>query len=165
LYTSPTFAGSRSGALVAVSWAAMLSMGEQGYMTAAKKILENTVWMRDAIAGIPGLHLLGNSLFVVAFAADGFNIYNVMDFMSARKWNLNPLQKPAGVHLSVTLRHTQPGVRERFIADLSEAVAHVKANPAETGSSAPLYGTASTLPLRGVVGDMLKRYIDLLYRV
>lgn len=165
LYTSPTFAGSRSGALIAVCWAAMLSTGEDGYLSAAKKILESTARMRSSVEAIPELHLLGESLFVVTFASDTLNIYDVMDFMTSRGWSLNPLQKPAGVHLSVTLRHAQSGVSERFTDDLKAAVAHVKANPQETGGSAPIYGTASTLPLRGVVAEMLKRYIDLLYKL
>ena len=62
-------------------------------------------------------------------------------------------------------RHTQPGVAERFLADLREAVEHVKARPGESGGMAPVYGMAATLPFRGLVGDMLKRYLDLLYRV
>jgi len=165
LYLSPSFAGSRSGALVAVSWAAMLSMGAEGYLSAAKKILESTQQLRAGVEAIPGLHLLGDSLFIVAFAADSLNIYNVMDFMTARGWSLNPLQRPPGVHLSVTLRHAEAGVSQRFLADLRAAVEHVRANPQEQGESAPLYGTASNLPLRGVVAEMLKRYIDLLYRV
>jgi hypothetical protein len=62
------------------------------------------------------------------------------------------------------LRHTQPGVAERFVADLEAAVAHVKANPEEKGTMAPVYGMASTMPLRGVVSDMLKKYLDLMYK-
>ena len=30
---------------------------------------------------------------------------------------------------------------------------------------APVYGMAGTLPFRGVVADMLRRYMDLLYKV
>jgi len=30
---------------------------------------------------------------------------------------------------------------------------------------APIYGMAATLPMRGMVSDMLKRYIDALYKV
>lgn len=165
LYTSPTFSGSRSGALIAACWAAMLSTGEDGYLSAAKKILESTARMRSGVEAIPELYLLGDSVFVVAFASDKVNVYNVMDFMAKRGWSLNPLQKPVGVHIAVTLRQTQDGVPERFIEDLKAAVARVKANPQETGSSAPIYGTASTLPLRGVVAEMLKRYIDLLYKL
>ena len=51
------------------------------------------------------------------------------------------------------------------MADLREAVSIVKANPEESGGMAPVYGLAATLPARGVVGDLLKRYIDLLYDV
>jgi sphinganine-1-phosphate aldolase len=40
LYFSPTFAGSRPGALSAACWAALTSIGEQGYMDATKKSLK-----------------------------------------------------------------------------------------------------------------------------
>lgn len=63
------------------------------------------------------------------------------------------------------MTYFKPGVAERFIADLREAVSIVKANPEESGGMAPVYGLAATLPARGVVGDLLKRYIDLLYDV
>jgi hypothetical protein len=29
---------------------------------------------------------------------------------------------------------------------------------------APVYGMAATLPLRGLVSDMLKRYLDLIFK-
>ncbi len=34
LYISPGFAGSRSGALIATAWAAMVHLGEEGYLAA-----------------------------------------------------------------------------------------------------------------------------------
>jgi len=164
-YTSPTLTGSRSGGLIAACWAALLSTGEEGYLSGAKKIVETTSRIRSKIEAMPELRLLGDSLFTAAFTSDELNIYDVMDFMSSRGWSLNPLQKPAGIHLSVTLRHTQAGVSERFIEDLKAAVAQVKAHPSEHGSSAPLYGTAATIPMRGLVTDLLKRYIDLLSKL
>lgn len=164
-YTSPTFAGSRSGALIAVAWSALLSIGEEGYLSAAKKVLETANRLRSEIEAIPEFHLLGDSLFTAAFASDTLNIYDVMDFMSSRGWSLNPLQKPAGIHLSVTQRHTQPGVSERFIADLQAATAHAQANPQKHGDTAPIYGTAAAVPMRGLVSDLLKRYIDLLSKL
>jgi len=165
LYFSPTFAGSRPGALSAACWAAMTSIGADGYLAATKKILETADTIKAGVREIPELHLMGDSLFVVAFASDSLDIYKVLDAMTHKKWSLNGLHKPACVHLCVTLRHTQPGVAERFIRDLKEAVAFVKANPDEKGSMAPVYGLAATMPMRGVVSDMLKRYIDLIFKV
>jgi glutamate/tyrosine decarboxylase-like PLP-dependent enzyme len=165
LYFSPTLAGSRPGALSAACWAAMISLGREGYCEAARRILSTAADIRAGIAAIPGLRLLGHSLFVHAFTSDEFDIYRVLDEMTARGWSLNGLHQPVCVHLCVTLRHTQPGVAERFLADLAAAVAHVRAQPAAEGGMAPVYGLAATLPLRGVVSDMLKRYLDTLYKI
>ncbi|MBI1784955.1 aspartate aminotransferase family protein, partial [Candidatus Sumerlaeota bacterium] len=165
LYFSPTFAGSRPGALIAQAWAAMVTMGEEGYKTATKAILETAAKIKEGIASIPELRVMGDPLWVIALASDKLDIYRVLDAMTHKKWNLNGLHRPACFHLCVTLRHTQPGVAERFIADLREAVEHVKANPSEKGGMAPVYGMAATLPVRGVVSDMLKRYLDEIYKV
>jgi sphinganine-1-phosphate aldolase len=164
LYFSPTFAGSRPGALSAACWAAMTSIGVEGYMDATKKILETTDKIKQGIREIPELHLMGDSLFVVAFASDTLDTYKVLDQMTHRKWSLNGLHKPSCMHICVTLRHTQPGVAERFLEDLRESIAYVKSHPEEKGSMAPVYGMAATMPMRGLVGDMLKKYLDLIFK-
>jgi len=164
LYFSPTFAGSRPGALSAACWAAMTAIGAEGYLSATKKILETAETIKKGVREIPELYVLGDPLFVVAFASESINVYKVLDFMSHKKWSLNGLHKPTCVHICVTLRHTQPGVAERFIADLKEAVEHVKAHPEEKGTMAPVYGMAATLPLRGMVSNLLKKYLDLIFK-
>jgi glutamate/tyrosine decarboxylase-like PLP-dependent enzyme len=165
LYFSPTFAGSRPGALSAACWATLVTMGEQGYMQATKKILETAATIKKGIAAIPELRVLGDPLWVIAFTSDTLDIYRLLDAMTKQKWSLNGLHKPAAVHLCVTLRHTQEGVAEKILRDLKAAVDYVKANPQEKGGMAPVYGMAATLPLRGVVREMLKRYMDVLYRI
>jgi glutamate/tyrosine decarboxylase-like PLP-dependent enzyme len=165
LYFSPTLAGSRPGALSAACWAAMVSLGEQGYLDATKRILETAARIRKGIEAIPDLRVIGDPLWVIAFGSDTLDIYRVLDEMTRRKWSLNGLHKPPALHICVTLRHTQPGVAERFIADLKEAVAHVAQHPEAKGGLAPVYGLAATLPFRGVVSDLLKQYLDVLYKV
>ncbi len=165
LYFSPTFAGSRPGALSAACWAALLTMGQSGYLEASRRILETAALIKNGIRKIPDLRILGDPLWVIAFASDNLDIYRVMDVMSRRQWSLNGLHRPPCVHLCVTLRHTQPGVAERFVADLRAAVEHVRRHPEDRGTMAPVYGLAARMPVRGVVGELLERYIDLLYKV
>ncbi len=165
IYFSPTFSGSRPGGLIAAAWATLVSMGEEGYLEASRHILETADVLKRGIRAIPELHVLGDPLFVIAFGSRALDIYKVMERMSARGWNLNGLHKPAAVHLCVTLRHTQPGVAERFLEDLRAAIEHVKANPGEQGTMAPVYGMAATVPFRGLLSDLLKKYMDLLYKV
>ena len=167
LYFSPTIAGSRPGALSAACWASMLSIGEEGYLRATKAILETANVIRAGIQTIPELEIMGNPLWIFAVKSkvDSLNIYEVLDQMAAKRWSLNGLHKPACFHIALTLRHTQPGVAERFIADLKESVAYVKANPGSKEGLAPVYGLAATLPFRGMVSDILKKYLDVVYTV
>lgn len=165
LYFSPTFAGSRPGALSCACWAAMIAMGEAGYLNATKKIMETAQTIQQGIRSIPELRILGDPLWVTAFASDTLDIYRILDFMTERNWSLNGLHKPACIHICPTLRHTQPDVAQRFIHDLRDAVDHVKKNPKAEGGMAPVYGMAATFPVRGMVGDLLERFIDALYRV
>ncbi|HSN82663.1 MAG TPA: aminotransferase class V-fold PLP-dependent enzyme [Polyangiales bacterium] len=165
LYFSPTFAGSRPGALSAACWAAMMSMGRSGYLDASRRILETGAKIRRGIEAIPELEVLGDPLWVIAFRSDALDIYRVMDFMTKRRWNLNGLHKPASVHIAVTLRHTSEGVADRFLHDLRAAVDYTKAHPNQEGGMAPVYGMANSLPVQGVVTDLLERYLDVLYEV
>ncbi len=165
LYLSPTFAGSRPGALSATCWAAMVSIGESGYTEAARRILATAARIRDGIAAISGLRVLGDPLWVIAFAAeDGLDVYQVMENMGHRGWSLNGLQRPAAVHIAVTLRHTQPGVADRFLGDLAESVEQVRVNPGVSTGMAPVYGMAASLPAE-VVRQVLNGYLDLLFEV
>lgn len=165
IYFSPTFAGSRPGALSAAAWAAMLSMGESGYLEAARRILETAAWIKAEMRAIPEIEVIGDPLFVIAFRSETLNVYQIMEYMTRRSWGLNGLHLPPSVHLCVTLRHSQPGVKERFIEDLREAVAHVRANPQASEGLGPLYGMAEAVELRGMVKEVLNWCMDLLYEV
>lgn len=165
MYFSPTFAGSRPGGLSAAGWASLVHTGEEGYLEAAREILAVADYMKVEIAKIPELRILGDPLFVIAFASDTLDIYRVMERMTEKGYSLNGLHRPACVHIAITLRHTKEGVKERFIEDLKSAVADVKANPSETGSTAPIYGLAASIPVRSVVGDLLKTYMDAYYKL
>ncbi len=167
LYASPSFAGSRPGGLSAACWAALMSMGEAGYVEAARRILKTADYLKQELASVNGLRLVGAPLFVLGLQAtdERLDVFRVLDAMTARGWSLNGLHRPAGMHLCVTLRHTLPGVAERFIADLRQAVDEVRSNPEAGGGMAPLYGMANTLPERGIVADALAEHIDNWFRV
>jgi glutamate/tyrosine decarboxylase-like PLP-dependent enzyme len=167
LYYSPTFSGSRPGGLSAACWAALVSIGEKGYLDATRKILDAVAIMTQGITEIPELRLMGRPIGVFAFTStsDWLNIYQVLDRLSAKGWSLTGLQRPAGIHVSPTLRHAQPGVAERLVADLKEAVTFVRENPDFMGGMAPIYGLAATVPDRSLVHGMLQQVMDVYYRV
>jgi glutamate/tyrosine decarboxylase-like PLP-dependent enzyme len=164
-YVSPTFAGSRPGALIAAAWAAMVSIGENGYLDAARKILETTAWLKQEMGAMPEIQVIGDPLFMVAFQSETLNIYQIMEFMAGRNWILNGLQLPPSLHLCVTIRHTQEGIKERFLEDLKQAVAYVKENPEAPDGVGPVYGMAAMVETRDLVKSVFDWRTDLLYEV
>jgi len=163
LYNSPTMAGSRPGALSAEAWAALLNMGQDGYLDATRRILDACRTVRAGIAAIPELRLLGDSLLVAAFTSDVFDPYALQDLLSARGWNLTGLQLPAGIHFGVTLRTAQPGVADRFLADLDAAVAELRSNPQRASIMAPIYGLGQRIDTEVSLADVLTGYLDVQY--
>ena len=42
---------------------------------------------------------------------------------------------------------------------------YVVYSPSKSGGMAPVYGMAASLPFKGIVRDLLKKYMDLYYRI
>jgi glutamate/tyrosine decarboxylase-like PLP-dependent enzyme len=144
----------------------MVSIGADGYEDAARRILSAAAVIRDGIGATDGLRVLGDPLFCIAFATedDELEVYRVMDAMTDRGWSLNGLHRPPAVHICTTLRHSAPGVAERFVADLRDSLAEVRSQPPSERGMAPIYGMAATLPDRGAVAAMIKGFVDLWFR-
>jgi len=147
-YCSPGMDGSRSGGLLAATWASMVSLGREGYRDYARQIFDTAEQMRQTVLGHPELRLMGQPTFVLSFTSDEFDIYLVNDFMRLRGWRFNGQQYPNAIHIAVTRPQTLPGVTDRFAADLAEAVVYAReaTERGEAAASGAIYG--------GVAGGM-----------
>jgi glutamate/tyrosine decarboxylase-like PLP-dependent enzyme len=169
MYTSPGIGGSRSGGLLAASWAAMVSLGREGYLARARKIFETAFAMQDAVKAIPELKILGAPTFCFSFTSEEFDIYHLNDAMKARGWRFNGQQYPSALHMCVTGPQTQPGVVETFRGDLTEAVAYAKHPTNNVPQSGSLYGGAGlqaspedidVVELRAALIGALESYLE-----
>jgi glutamate/tyrosine decarboxylase-like PLP-dependent enzyme len=145
-YCSPGMDGSRSGGLLAATWAAMVSLGRSGYLRYAKAIFETSAAMQDAVRSHESLRIMGAPSFLFSFTSDEFDVYLVNDFLRTRGWRMNGQQYPNAIHMAVTRPQTQPGVVERWTSDLAEAVDYAHEHRDEPAKSGAIYG--------GVVGGM-----------
>ncbi len=139
-YTSPGILGSRSGGLIAATWAAMVTTGKAGYLKYAKAIFETSYQMQEAVTSHPELQLMGQPTWCFSFASDDFNIYHVNDFMVQRGWRFNGQQNPNAIHMCVTRPQTQTGVADRFASDLSEAVSYAQSPRNSQPETGGVYG-------------------------
>ncbi|HET9656632.1 MAG TPA: aminotransferase class V-fold PLP-dependent enzyme [Kineosporiaceae bacterium] len=158
MYLSPGMAGSRSVGLLASTWAAMVILGQPGYRAGAERIFAAADQIRTAVRGIPGLTLLGESPFIVAFTTDPEgDIYDVGDRLSARGWRLNGLQNPAGLHFCITLANADPAVAEEFAGDLRSCVEAASGSPAGQTQTGMLYGLSAAGPAGRASADRILR--------
>lgn len=139
-YMSPGLAGSRSGGLIAATWASMVRLGRQGYLDKARAIFETSAAMQDAVRAHPELRIMGNPTFCFSFTSDDFSIYLVNDALKQRGWRLNGQQYPDAVHMAVTGPQTQPGIAEAWADDLDAAVAWAREHRDEQPLSGSIYG-------------------------
>jgi glutamate/tyrosine decarboxylase-like PLP-dependent enzyme len=140
MYASPGIGGSRSGGLIAATWAVMVALGRQGYLEKARKVFETAFAMQAAVRKHPELRMMGSPTFCFSFTSDEFDIYHVNDFMKTRGWRFNGQQFPSAIHMCVTGPQTRPGVVERFGADLADAVAYARHPDQPVPKSGALYG-------------------------
>ena len=143
LYTSPGMSGSRSGGIIAAAWAAMVTLGREGYVAIAAEIFRTAAELRGVIEAEPELRVLGDPYFNVAFTTteeSGLDIFHVNDFLASRRWRLNGLQLPSAVHFCITRPNTQPGVIARFADDLYQAVGYARERVGTPAKSGAFYG-------------------------
>lgn len=165
IYASPTLAGTRPGGPIAAAWAALVSLGEEGYLHRARDAWEAAKRLAAGIKQIDGLAIVAEpDCTVVAWmsAPGGPDLYAVADAMQARGWNIDRQQDPPSVHCTVNWK--QARVVDDYLADLRACVAEVRANPkAATEGQAPMYGMMAKLPVRGLVKNGVLKVLEGLY--
>jgi glutamate/tyrosine decarboxylase-like PLP-dependent enzyme len=145
-YCSPGMDGSRSGGLLAATWAAMVSLGRAGYRRYAEAIFSTSTAMQAEVAKHKALRIVGSPSFLFSFTADDFDVYLVNDYLRTKGWRLNGQQYPNAIHMDVTRPQTQPGVVERWAQDLADAVGYAEDHADQPAKSSAIYG--------GVAGGM-----------
>lgn len=162
IYASPSFSGSRAGAIIAACWATLMFVGLDGYVDCTRKILTTTRYIEQKLRAVPGIFIYGKSeVSVIAVGSTAFNIYRLSDALVTAGWNLNALQFPSSIHLCVTMVHTKPGIADRFIADFERCTAEILKTPnAKCEGQAAIYGLAQSIPDRSIVSELAGCFFD-----
>ncbi|MCP4693707.1 MAG: aminotransferase class V-fold PLP-dependent enzyme [Desulfobacterales bacterium] len=164
-YVSPGIGGSRSGGIIAATWAVMVTLGKEGYRERARQIFEAAFAMQKAVTRHPELRLMGSPTFCFSFTSDEFDIYHLNDFMKDRGWRFNGQQYPSALHMCVTGPQTQPGLVELFDTDIADAVVYAKNPDHAIAKSGALYGGAGSKAMVenadiNMIRDLMIQYTD-----
>ncbi len=165
VFASPGLLGTRPGGPIAAAWAAMNSLGMNGYCEMAKGIMETTRKLTAGINAMDGLKILGKpvmSVFAYGSTDKRINIFAVGDIMEDKGWHVDRLQRPEGLHAMVTPAHE--AVADQYLSDLREAVGRVRANPGlSSRGNAALYGMMAHVPFRGLIRKEVGKMMEKMY--
>ncbi len=117
---------------MAGAWAVLNFIGHDGYKKLAQNMWDTTTQLKEGIAAIPQLRLLGDSdMPLLAFTSDTLNVFHIIDTMNARGWHIQAQlkyeQHQQCIHLSVNpsnVEHT-----EAMLRDLRAVCNEVTAKP------------------------------------
>jgi hypothetical protein len=129
-------------------------MGDTGYLRFAERTLAATRAIADAIRAMPGVRLLAEpDSSLVAFTADEFSVFPIVDIMRRRGWFVQPqlgyMGSKENIHLSVD--QSTLDLVPQFLPDLEAAIAEARGSnaatlPAETMAALGALDPASFTP-------------------
>jgi len=123
-FATTSLAGTRPGGAVAGAWATLQGMGEQGYVSTARQIMELARAYRRGIEAI-GLTVIGEpDLSILCFTSSEFDMLRVGEVMATRGWLPGLVREPHAMHLMLSMLHA--GAIDDYLRDLRDAVAQVR---------------------------------------
>lgn len=135
-----TIQSTKSGGPLAACWAIMNHLGVEGYMRLVAQTQSAARKLRDAVATIEGLYVVGEPpANLLALAARDFDIFALADRMRERRWFIQPQfgfgPSPPNVHLSIGASNVPQ--MDSLIADLRECVAALRASGSKSTAVNP----------------------------
>jgi glutamate/tyrosine decarboxylase-like PLP-dependent enzyme len=126
-----TVLSSKSGGPLAGAWATLQFLGEEGYITIAREVMDATRRLIAGVNAIEDLRVLGEpDMCMFCLASDTLNVFELEDEMARRGWALQPQFSggggPSNLHLTVN-RSNVPRV-DQLLEDLRASVLAVKSN-------------------------------------
>ena len=133
-YASPNIQGTRSGLPMAAAWAVMQHLGIDGYVSLTRTALETADRMREAIAAIDGLRVLGDGGYhLVAMASDpvsdgpAIDVFALGDALLARGWFHDRQSSPSSPDsLHSTVSNGNAAVIDHYLEDLVACVNQIR---------------------------------------
>ena len=170
MYSTPTCMGSRSGGLIAATWATMMYFGKDGYIKCMKEIMDCVEKVIEGISDIEEIEIMGDPIGpVLAFKEKNeyksdLEIFKVAQAMGDRGWSLSRCQHPNCIHFAFTIANCKDP--EKFVQDMKDSVIEVMESPEKFKSgSGAMYGAVASIPSTGFKNDILSSYMDVVYGV
>lgn len=139
-YLSQSLMGSRPFAPTAAAWAILNALGEDGFVSQARAILETKEALVEGISAIEGLEPWRNDLPLLVVTGRDLDITHVVGGMQRKGWVFFGNEQPPSMHL--TIDPLPKDVIDTLLSDLRSVVAAIRSGRSMSGELQ--YGLAKT---------------------
>ena len=159
-YITPSFEGSRTGALIAASFAILTSMGKEFYSNNALEIYNAVKKVKEFIKkNCDLIEVIGNP-FICGVSFTGKYIPNFYDMITEKGFAVNYLNSPEGIGFIFTSANVKNA--DNYMKTLKEINDKVKIEqPQKCSEVAKLYGLSYNLPI-GIATGAIESYPDII---
>ena len=110
MQTQIAYSDDRGGAPFAAAYAALVSLGEDGFLRITKTEMETAQYIVNEVSKIPELVVIGQPcMTIVSFKVrDGLklNIFSVSDVMESKGWKMERNAVPQSIHCTLMPQHS-----------------------------------------------------------
>ena len=159
-YITPSFEGSRTGALIAASFAILTSMGKEFYSNNALEIYNAVKKVKEFIKkNCDLIEVIGNP-FICGVSFTGKYIPNFYDMITEKGFAVNYLNSPEGIGFIFTSANVKNA--DNYMKTLKEINDKLKIEqPQKCSEVAKLYGLSYNLPI-GIATGAIESYPDII---
>ena len=165
IYISPTLLGTRAGGPIGAAWASMKHLGENGYLSLARKLMDGVHQLEKGFKEIPNIEIVGKPVMnIISYTTTGNkpDIFIVADQLENKGWMVERQQHPDCIHL--TLLPTNVSSIEHYLRDLKDALTYASEHPEDVSKgNAALYGLMSRIPFKGMVEKNVRKIMEDMY--
>jgi len=124
-------------------WAALMMLGENGYMDLVRRTLSYRDRLWKGIRAIDGLELVGEpDMSVFCFRSTKHDIFSIGAKLEKRGWRIDRQNNPPAIHMIVTPNHRL--AVSAFLRDLKNIVATEPLSKGKAPAAVGLYGVTSS---------------------
>ena len=159
-YITPSFEGSRTGALIAASFAILTSMGKEFFSNNALEIYNAVKKVKEFIKkNCDLIEVIGNP-FICGVSFTGKYIPNFYDMITEKGFAVNYLNSPEGIGFIFTSANVKNA--DNYMKTLKEINDKLKIEkPQKCSEVAKLYGLSYNLPI-GIATGAIESYPDII---
>ncbi len=138
-YASYTTQGTRPAGAVAAAWSVLSYLGEEGYLRAARIIMDTKEKLVSGLNAIPGLRVLDHhQLSIIVYTSDApdLDMTLLADRLTEMGWFVGRQAEPRGVHIALNPSHAMSV--GPYLHDVAAAVDQVRGATAGTSDRVAL---------------------------